>query len=48
MTEEEFQGIIATLEQENRLMRARNERLQEELDDLKNTIAGLMAKVLEK
>jgi len=48
MTEEELQNIIGTLEQENRLIRARNERLQQELDDLKNNIAGLMAKILEK
>lgn len=31
---DEVTGIIAFLEQENRLMRARNERLQQELENL--------------
>ena len=32
---DEVMGIIAFLEQENRFMRARNERLQQELENLR-------------
>ena len=34
MTQEEFDSMVATLEQENRQLRARNERLQAENDAL--------------
>lgn len=34
--EEELMGMIATLDQENRQLRARNERLQKDLDDLED------------
>lgn len=34
MTQDEFESMVATLEQENRQLRARNERLQAENDAL--------------
>lgn len=39
MNEQELDMLVAELDRENRLMRARNERLVEELNNLKSTVA---------
>ena len=36
--EEELMGMIATLDQENRQLRARNERLEKEVADLEDVL----------
>lgn len=45
--EEELMGMIATLDQENRQLRARNERLQKELSDLEDVFEKAL-QLLEK
>ena len=41
--EEELMGMIATLDQENRQLRARNERLQKEMQDLEDVLNKALA-----
>jgi chaperonin cofactor prefoldin len=43
--EEELENMIATLELENKFMRERNERLQQELDQSKQMINRALAYV---
>ena len=44
MEREAHDEMIATLEQENRQLHARNQRLQAELDEALSVVANLMAK----
>ena len=41
--EEELMGMIATLDQENRQLRARNERLEKEVADLEDVLQKALA-----
>ena len=45
MNESEFESIVATLDQENRQMRARMERLENENQSAQDTIARLMLEI---
>lgn len=41
MTQDEFESMVSTLDQENRQLRARNERLEEKVKSYKNTLDAL-------